>query len=166
MTIMQPKDGFQALLQGASGILKALGFSKRGAAYRKCVNGNCGIVDFQSSRDNTADVHRFTINLAIVVGALLEPDDGPVTSIAVSEAHVRMRLGFLLPQHDDVWWEITNSTNIAMLTREVMEGVETVGVPYVERMLDTGAVCEIWKAGQSPGLTDGQRQRFLQRLIQ
>jgi hypothetical protein len=51
-----------------------LGFQRQGSIWRIVRQGNAGIIEFQKSTKNTSDKILFTVNLAVIYGALLEPD--------------------------------------------------------------------------------------------
>jgi hypothetical protein len=70
----------------------------------------------------------------------------------------------LLPDPHDKWWEITSTTDVDALVREIADLVLGKGVPYVSRYLDTNELVALWKSGQSPGITETQRTRYVQRF--
>ena len=61
----------------------------------------------------------------------------------------------------DTWWQLTTSTDCAALARELSVLLLARAVPYLEQYMNTGALIALWESGQSPGLTDVQRSRFL-----
>jgi len=82
----------------------------------------------------------------------------------VTDAHLRLRLGWLLPDPGDKWWELTLETDVGLLAKELAELLVTKAIPYLEGFLSTDVLIELWESGRSPGLTDVQRARFLSGL--
>ncbi|MFA6173066.1 MAG: DUF4304 domain-containing protein [Kiritimatiellales bacterium] len=144
--------------------LKDLGFSGRGLILRILKDGNCGILEFQRSTKSSPDSLLFTVNLGIVCGALLDPPGEQLEKTRIIDAHIRQRLGVFLPDRPDKWWEITPLTNPEVLANELSELILNLAVPYILGLLSTVAIVSLWESGKCPGLTDGQRLRFLAHL--
>jgi hypothetical protein len=155
---------FDELVKAVGSELKTLGFAQRGSLFRVTAEHNCGLIEFQKSVKSSKQALLFTINLAVVCGDLLESGLSEAEGAQIVDAHVRQRIGTLLPGRPDKWWEITESTNRAALIQEVSEIVVGRAVPFVESYLNTKVIIALWESGQSPGLTDVQRTRFLARL--
>jgi Domain of unknown function (DUF4304) len=156
--------GLDTIIGTTAARVANLGFVRRGSILRVAGNGTSGVIQFQKSTGSTKDLVRFTISLAVVCGALLEewqPATGKATS---TDAHLRERVGMLMPTRTDKWWEITSATNVDAVATEVSDLVATVGAPYVMRYLDTEELVALWQSGQSPGLTETQRVRYLEKL--
>jgi hypothetical protein len=51
-----------------------LGFRRQGSVLRIARQRNAGVIEFQKSTKNTSEKILFTVNLAVICGALLEPD--------------------------------------------------------------------------------------------
>jgi hypothetical protein len=155
---------FGKIVEDAAGKVKPLGFRHDDAVLRKLTQGNSAIVQFQRSGSSSAEVIRFTINLAVICGALPEPGQPALRRATSIHGHLRERIGMLLPSAQDAWWEVTESANVAELSERISGMVFDVGVPYVERYLDTNALMSLWRSGKSPGLTERQRLDYLARL--
>ena len=141
-----------------------LGFRRRGSLLRAVSQGNAGLVEFQKSTKSSADHILFTVNLAVVCGALLEPEQSSLEKVRSPEAHLRQRVGMLMPGRPDKWWEIRNGVDVGALADEVSTLIATDAAPYVARYLDPGELIALWETGQSPGLTETQRVRYLEKL--
>jgi hypothetical protein len=74
-----------------------LGFHRQGSILRIVRQGNAGIIEFQKSTKNTSDKILFTVNLAVISGALLEPDQPSLEKARSADAHLRQRIGMLMP---------------------------------------------------------------------
>ena len=156
---------FAEIVNALSEDLKPYGFFKKGTVFRFIRNENCGIVQFQKSTTTTEDRLRFTVNFGVVCGALINVKTDQLKEVRVIDAHIQDRLGMFLPGHPDQWWEITSETDSSRLADEVNKLVVFSAVPYILGLLDTEAIVSLWQSGRSPGLTEGQRLRYLNRLM-
>lgn len=155
---------FAELLTATGARLKSLGFVQQGPVFRVVAYGNCGLIEFQRSDRSTDEKLVFTVNLGAVCGALLDAGPYGVQKARIIDAHLRLRIGMLLPDRPDKWWEITASMDRVSLVQEIVDLLVKTGAPYVESQLTTKALMALWESGQSPGLTAFQRTRFLSRL--
>jgi len=166
MTTTYTEKLFADLLKAVSEKLKEFGYVKRDQVFRVVANNNCGLINFQRSVSNTKENISFTINLGVVCGDLLDYTH-TITQLKdaqIVDAHVSQRIGFLLPEHQDKWWQINDSTSFESLSREIFDLVSNKVVPYISNFLNTNSVCSLWESGKSPGLTEFQRVQFLSKL--
>jgi hypothetical protein len=109
------------------------------------------LVGFQRSRSNTAEAVRFTVNLAVISKKAWEqrwqPWWGKPSANAQGPLGTYMRLGELMPQHDDVWWELASGTDTAALAAEVVQAVVQFGLPGLEQVRSAG-----WRDDRWPGV--------------
>jgi hypothetical protein len=72
------------------------------------------LVGFQGSHYSTAESVRFTVNLAVISKDAWErgwqPWWGKPSATAHGPVGKYMRLGELMPEHDDVWWHLAPGT--------------------------------------------------------
>jgi hypothetical protein len=159
-------QAFREIIDTAARKLSAQDFRRVGTTLRIIRNECAGIIEFQKSTTSSNDCIRFTINLALACGALLEPDQPTLEKIRSPEAHLRLRIGMLMPGRPDMWWEIKDAADVSELAEEISTLIATAGAPYVVRYLDRKELISLWESGQSPGLTESQRVRYLHRLNQ
>ncbi len=164
MVVMTPDQTIAKVVDMTMTKLKPLGFTRASNGLRKIDSGNLAIVQFQKSLANTKSNLRFTINLAIVCGALLDPQHPPLKKAGITYAHLRQRIGMLLPDRQDKWWEITGSQADDALAAEISDLIATTAAPYILRYLDSRELVRLWKNRISPGLTGAQRERYLEEL--
>ena len=155
------KAAYRPVIRAVASRLSAYGFVQRGSVLRKQAGMNVALIEFQLSDKTTKDRVVFTINLGVFCGALAGGLSGNPT---VMDAHLRKRLGFLLPQGEDKWWELTTQTNLAELGDEISAGLAERARPFLDEYLDNKALLALWESGQSPGLTAGKRAEFLAHL--
>ena len=161
MTSTVPSEVFGQVVKTVAERLHPLGFLRRGTALRIMGPGACGLIEFQRSTKSSQGKLLFTVNLGIVCGDLLESGPTDLPKAKVTDAHVRLRIGMLLPNCPDKWWEITTSTDSDALAEEVADLVLSKAAPYIHHYLNTDSVVALWESGQSPGLTNGQRINLL-----
>lgn len=164
MTEATLKDVFSKVVSETAERLRPNGFVRRGMVLRRVEGDTCAVLEFQRSTKSSADRILFTVNLGVVHGDLLPPDSSGLAKSRIIDAHLRLRIGVLLPGSPDKWWEIDASTNAEALANEVADIVKETGVPYILDFLSTDAILELWESGQSPGLTDGERKELLDSL--
>ena len=164
MTRTAVDETFDHVIKVVAEQLLPRGFARRGRVLRIMAKDTCGIVEFQRSMKNSRDRLLFTVNVGVVSGCLLETGPSGLKNARVIDAHVRERIGMLLPEHSDKWWEITPSTDPDALAREISDLVVKEEVPYVQRYLSMESIISLWESGQSPGLTNKQRLNNLAAL--
>lgn len=146
-------------------ILKPRGYRRSGTTFRKLADGNCAIVNFQRSRWSASGIS-FTVNLSIVCGQLLDPETEPLERALEYWGHLRTRLGNLLPERKDKWWQIEEGTDALALGREIVTAIDTLGLPYLDQYQSMPSLIALWRSGKGPGLTETQRTRYLAELGQ
>lgn len=153
---------FESLMAALKTTLKQLGYVKQGQKFRRTISGNIALIEIQRSISSDSVSIPLTVNLGIISTRLF--DSGRDIKKAGSDhAHMRERLGFLLSDPHDKWWEINGSEDGAVI-KEIVDLVTGKAVPFLEvHTSDTGLI-NLWKTGRSPGLTEGQRLRFLNQL--
>jgi hypothetical protein len=144
--------------------LKPLGFAKSGSTFRLRNADTIAIISLQSSTSSTLALAKVTVNLGVHVPALQDtqrPEDNP----SAWSAHWHQRIGHLLPDNSDVWWSIRTVDEGRVVAAEVVRCVEQVGLPAIAQVSTVADLQQLWKSGCSPGLTSGQRARYLQQLV-
>lgn len=158
------EHAFDEVVSAVARTLKPIGFARRGLVLRVIDNSNAAIVEFQQSDKSSEERLFFTINLGVVCGDLLVSGVSDLRNACSMDAHLRQRIGTLLPDRKDKWWELTESSNIDSTAKELSELVAREAVPYIKSYLSTDALIRLWESGKSPGLTAVQRARFLSQL--
>lgn len=157
-------QAFGQVIETTANMVVPWGFARRSAILRILSHGNSGIIEFQKSTKSSGGKLLFTINLAVVCGELLGPDQPGLEKVRSVDAHFRQRIGMLLPDRPDKWWEITEATDANALAIEVGNLISKKAAPYIQRYLDTNELIALWKSGKSPGLTETQRVKYLEIL--
>ncbi|UXT22759.1 DUF4304 domain-containing protein [Agrobacterium tumefaciens] len=140
------------------------GFVKRGNSLRKRMGDNVAIIEFQKSMSNTSERLLFTVNLAVVYGELQEESYPPIERAGSMSGQLRKRIGMLLPNPHDKWWEITSVTDQDALADEVSCLIADKGAPYLEPYLDINELIALWESDRSPGITAKLCANYLKKL--
>ena len=159
-----PRQMFEEILISTNHVLGPVGFKRRSSTFRLIDQGNCGIIDFQRSDKSSSEKLIFTVNICVVCGELLDGAPSQLDQVPITSAHLRHRVGKLLPGRPDKWWELSSPTTMASVSQEVISLIETQVVPYIKKYLSTNELIELWRTGQAPGLTAIGRDQFLLRL--
>jgi len=158
--------GFDTLVRACAQGVAERGYALRRNRIVKVAGGNAAVLEFQRSQGNTKEDLRFTVNVGVVCGALLADWQPLLARCGAADAHLGVRLGFLLPERSDRWWRITPQTDLGALIAELAAGIATVAAPYAERYLATEDLAALWRSGPCPGLTEFQKEKYLAELAQ
>ncbi len=158
------QEGFEEVVAQAGVAAAAYGYVRKQGTFRRIVGDNAALINFQRSRWNSSDSVSFTLNLSIVCGALLDTSGITIKSAKEYDGHLRQRIGYLTSEAADKWWEINKATRVDVLSAEIASLVVSVAVPYLERYVRNKDLIALWSGGESPGLTDVLRLRYLARL--
>ena len=135
--------------------LKSEGFRKHARTF---VRERCGvqqIVNAQASQWNEGLTGNFTLNLG-VYHPRVASRRGLVASGAYPreyESTARQRVGHLMPGVSDYWWEITSSTDLETLAKDVDETYLQFGAPWLESMLELSSVFRFLETQSDPLMT-------------
>jgi hypothetical protein len=158
---LSPDALFKNIVKLAAKNLSARRFSHDRQTFRKIANGNCGIINFQKSQSSSKDHIIFTINIGVFYGSLAEDSDCRLTKADVWDAHLRERIGLILADRHDKWWEITPETNAGLMFSQNIDVACERAADYVNKHLTIETIVDLWESGKSPGLTDHQRIKYL-----
>jgi hypothetical protein len=150
-----------AQLQAA---LAPRGFRAAGMLFHRELEDVVHLVELQGTQEENAAHIAVTINLGVFAPALVDPDIRDYIRPSIPQAHWRERIGILMPQRRDKWWSIENAGQAAAVGAEIVVSVEAYGLAPLGRIPDIAALRRIWETGASPGLSDYQRRRHLERL--
>jgi hypothetical protein len=120
----------------------------------------CYQVSLQASTSSTAQSLRVTLNLGVWLGALSSEGETP----DVWSAHWRARIGSLMPQPSDRWWDASSDREAAAVAVEMSHVTKLLALPAFEALSTADALADLWRSGRSPGLTEFVAKRFLDML--
>jgi hypothetical protein len=154
-------QGYNRIVAHVGAVAKPFGFKRRGNLMRLTERGSCAIIQFQRSNSNNAETVRFTLNLSIVCGRLLDGFSPPLDRTSEMHGHVRERIGFLLPQPHDKWWMLDANIAPETIAEEIGSLVADSAIPFLREHLGCDKLQALWESGRAPGLTEFQRVRYL-----
>ena len=146
---------------GVTPLLNAFEFNKSGRTFHRSFSEIWQVVNVQASQGNIGANGKFTINLGIYhpgIAALAGRSLG-AEKPKEYECIVRKRIGDLLPNKTDYWWEITPSTKAEELAKEVGAAVEKLGLPWLEKCSDIRKIAYI--LSEKPSILSAAAALFL-----
>lgn len=139
--------------------LKSEGFARRGNHMFRQSHDLFHGIHFQGSQWGSRDEGKFTINLVVTSGALYQFWTGkPLPSNPASALFpIQRRIGGLMPQHQDHWWSVDNSTDIEALGHEVTQAITSFALPFFTEYPESSALLYRLRQGAGlPGITTAQ----------
>lgn len=117
--------------------LRSLGFVGSGSAYRLPIPDAIALLGFQRSRYNDRARASFTVNLNAFSTATWERarrDHPFLPARPTATPHYpgglwHARLGMLLPEAGDVWWEVDRDTDLDALTADLVGAIRDYAIP-------------------------------------
>lgn len=160
-------DIFKELIKELSPLLKQTGFNKKGNNFYLEAGKNYGVVNLQKSRESTKDIVRFTINFGIYSDALgrLQYDYNNSAKPEVEQCHWEARVGSFMPGSPDYWWNVSISDNLSSITSNVMETVQSIIVPEINKRLSDEGLINSWMNDSYAGTTEIGRFKYLTTLL-
>lgn len=144
--------------------LKPLTFRKSGPTFTRDVGDVIHIVNLQKSTASDSRRVEVTINIGVWVKILAPVRVGVPDKANVWSAHWRERIGHLSPERVDRWWSAATIDEAVLVGRELSARIAILALPKFEHLSSLEAVIALWQSGHSPGLTVGQRDRYLTQL--
>ncbi len=154
------------ILQHLQAVLKPQGFRRRGKTFVADGADVTLLVNLQSSTSSTKDELLVTVNLAVHSLALAERvyNEEAIRSKSVWDSHWSRRIGFLTEHQQDYWWRIGDDEQAERASRHMAYILAEDGLPALREVDSTAKLKALWEQGQSPGLTEAQRVRYLELL--
>jgi len=150
----------QKIGSAVAAVLTPLRFRQKDFIFTRQLGEVAHIISLQSSVSSTASLLKITVNLGVFVPSLA--DDGTKPDLLGS--HWQMRLGFLMPEHIDYWWEVSGDTDAERVASQIVASIQMYALPQFEQLETRDALVTLWRAGRSPGLTAFQMKRYLDKL--
>jgi Domain of unknown function (DUF4304) len=116
--------------------LKQAGFVRHSTHFSRQFGDSLQVVNVQSSRWNTSESGRFTINVGIhfsSIAALLCGNDPMRVHPKESWCLLRARVGMLMSDPKDHWWTVTVETDIEEIARELTATCSKHVLPWLEQ---------------------------------
>jgi Domain of unknown function (DUF4304) len=157
---------YKKLIEAIEIFLKEFDFTKSGQSFYFKKESNIGIINFQKSKNSSSSTISFTINVGISSSILRQFNGENISKLPdVEDSHWMNRIGFLLPEKQDHWWEVNDATNLEELKQEIIDIIKNVALPEMFKHITDDDLISHWLSGRSDGLTDLQRCENLVTLV-
>lgn len=126
-------------------VLREAGYRRDKRTFRRASAECIQVVNVQASQWGSATSQRFTVNLGVFFPKVQQAlaGDSPIrlgrSGPTEYQCQLRRRLGQLMPQHDDIWWDIEAGQDPSRVSKELGEAVKAFGLPWLEAMADFDA---------------------------
>ena len=124
--------------------IRPAGFKGSGRRFHRAQGPLISALCFQGSRWNSGDRVSFTLNVRVVLPLFHRawsqramPKD-PASAVAVVDA----RIGLLMPEERDLWWETARSSPPHPLVHDVASAVEVYALPFLDSISSEAALLE------------------------
>ena len=160
-------ETFKELIKRVGAKLKPKGFTKKGNSFYLNRSNNVGLIEFQKSRDSTKDAILFTVNIG-VLSTQLEKILGKGNTVypVTTDCHWWERVGFLMPEKTDFWWEIDSATSLDLIYLQIDEVIDKYLLPLLEGTLSDDQLILCWSSGKQNGINEFQRHLYYTTLLQ
>lgn len=154
------------LISEINNAIKPLGFKKNGNTFFYHQDDNIGLINFQKSNKSSSTVVLFTINIGVYSNSLRVFDSLDVGSKpTISDCHWSKRVGFLLPENKDHWWQLSENASLDNLIDEIIDLLTSVVIPEIKKNISDESLESNWLNGLSSGLTEPQMYLYLIGLL-
>lgn len=143
----------QIILTQLNTLSEAYWLSQEAAVFpRNKVIRSC-LFKCRAARKSTKDVLVVTISLSIFSRIVAE-SVGKTRAPNIYDAHWRARIGSLLPDGSDKWWDVQSSDEAHLCGTEITRILTNRELPQMRGLASTDRLKSLWEEGTSPGLTD------------
>lgn len=144
--------------------LKPQGYRRKGSNFTKEVEDVQLIINLQSSSKTQGNLLVTTINLGVYSKplALLLEDNAEAKSIW--DCHWQQRLGILLPENFDKWWEVRTLEEAYQVGNELVVLLRLYGLPALEAVSSTAKLISLWHSGQGSGIPKVNMEKYIKLL--
>jgi hypothetical protein len=119
---------------GAVPPLKQLGFKKKSRTFHRTVGETIQAINFQANKYNEGASGSFTVNLGVYMESIAELTDGILSEAPhPSASTIWIRLGHLLPDPGDKWWQIDPEIDSKDVARDLESALMEYGMPWLDR---------------------------------
>jgi hypothetical protein len=130
----------QMVGNGVAPFLKTFGFSRRRNAFCRAFAHGFDLLGLQKSSWNDKKSARFTINLGVcwveAQRLLGHPVKGVPFSADVQGSTVFRRIGDLMPEQRDFWWDVRSDGEVDAVQLDLLERLDLYAIPWLETAHD------------------------------
>ncbi len=171
MTSLSLETRFTETIKTLQGLLKPEGFKRSGLKlYRLGDNGNGLIIEFQKDKWNSDAEFRFKINLGVYSAAMTALLNGVMffkVPQVPSVSHCVVK-SWLFAEDEgkphQAWWETSSEVSSADLAEKIKQKLVPT-LAELTKLTDNEVLCEAWLRGESRGLSELQRHKYLLAML-
>jgi hypothetical protein len=137
---------------GPQPLLGALGYRKSRRNFYLEAGGVFRLIGFQASQWGEASSGAFTINLDVkqpYFHEILQGEPPPRSPISMCPI-LSQRIGMVMPEKRDVWFEVNEASDTASISRRMTELIERFGLPYLEKVGSVDRLLQMFGEGVFP----------------
>jgi hypothetical protein len=158
---MDSRGYVKLILDALKSTLASEGFKQRGSTFFR--EGKDAIVLLNVQKSTKSDRQRLvvTLNCGVflrILGAAFG------NSVTIWSCHWRQRIGHLIPEKRDKWWEITSESGAIEAAKEIKRLTVEFAVPQLLTRDTASKLLTCWKSGEYGGLTGEQRKQFVKAV--
>ena len=146
-------------------LLNENGFRSHGNTFISKKDDVWSLINFQKSRKSSTTEVVFTVNIGIASSIILNFYDQEIKQPKITDCHYRQRIGSLLPQNLDKWWNINSDTDMDGLCAELKKYISEYAFIELDKYSSNSALRDLWLSDKSPGLTSIQRFMYLSIIL-
>jgi len=137
---------------GVKQYLKDSGYKKSGRCFSKEGDDFIFVIDFQSSQYNEPSNAKFTINVDVVFPYFHEKWTNTPLPKNLSKAAklISRRIGHLMPEGSDYWWEVHPDSNAQEIGSEVQRALSNYALPFLQEIDSLNKALELVGSGTKP----------------
>ncbi len=146
----------EAAIEPMAKLMKEAGYRKNGRNFSKTSGTSVAILNVQSSRWNSEDSARFTINLGSYIPAISSVTNGghDAAPRSYEDCSWFIGIGFIMPSRNDKWWAVSPEFPTDDISEEVLFDVKTFALPWLERNFSVEGLIESLRISGNRGAAD------------
>lgn len=158
------KEKYRAIVDSFLIDLKDAGYRRRGNLFWKDNADVRFLIEPQRSQKSSETDIVFTINISIVVKALLDPEIENLEKMRAYEGHLFWRVGDFISPKEDKWWTVGGEIDSSMISQEISHLISEEILPEIEKYSSVNAIISLWNSSSSPRMSDKRRVDLLREL--
>lgn len=130
--------------------LKSLGFGKNGSTWTRSLEWP-QVINIQLSQFNSSEEAKFTVNIGVSIPPLRGIWGGLPLKGALKEydCDLRSRIGSLLLDKHDKWWDVTETSDASHLAQVVFHDIDQHALPWLNKLtVYQGLAAEFYRRRQ------------------
>ncbi len=160
-------ETYKNILDRVGNFLKHHNYGKKGNTFYRFEKNNWMLINFQKSVSSSPRKVLFTINVGICSTALRKTLNEIPQNVKpiIDDCHWQKRIGYIMAQKQDIWWEVNNNADIEGLANNILLIIDTFVFPEIEQYVSDESLEKEWLNERMAGLTDLQRYIYLTTLL-